>query len=108
LSLNRATLEWLDADPDGLLAAARRLPGLKEGDDDPEVRRLLDLLLLDHRGRLNVVNQDLLDQLLLARPEALAEAVQILIAHREAVVQVMTRYGYTDSAWIGGYLDRDL
>jgi hypothetical protein len=108
LTVNRAMLDWAAADPEGLLASARRLPKLAKDDDDPGARRLLDLLLLDHRGRINAVNQDLLDQLLLARPEALAEAVQILVAHRDAVVKVMTRYGYTDQAWIGGYLDRDL
>ena len=37
-----------------------------------------------------------LDRLLKARPEALVEAVQILIDHPEDVVKVMTRYGYTD------------
>ena len=47
-------------------------------------------------------------QVLDRRPEALVEAVQMLNAHREAVVQVMTRQGYTDPASIGGYLDRDL
>jgi hypothetical protein len=108
LTVNRAMLDWAEADPEGLLAAARRVATMKEGDEDPGARRLLNLLLLDHRGRINVVNQDLLDQLLLARPEALAEAVQILVAHRDAVVQAMTRYGYTDQAWIGGHLDRDL
>ena len=36
------------------------------------------------------------DELLAVRPEALVEAVQILNAHRDEVVKVMTRYGYTD------------
>ena len=43
-----------------------------------------------------------------ARPEALVEAVQILNAHRDEVVVVMMRHGYTDPSTIGGYLDRDL
>ena len=46
--------------------------------------------------------------MLAARPEALVEAVQILNAHRDEVVKIMTRYGYTDPLAIGGYLDRDL
>jgi len=46
--------------------------------------------------------------LLGARPEALVEAVQILNAHRDEIVTIMTRYGYTDPKAIGGYLDRDL
>jgi hypothetical protein len=49
-----------------------------------------------------------LDRLLKARPEALVEAVQILINHTGAAVRVMTNYGYTDPELIGGYLDRDL
>ena len=49
-----------------------------------------------------------LDRLLKARPEGLVEGVQILIDHPEAVVSVMTRYGYTDPDAIGGFLDRDL
>ena len=50
----------------------------------------------------------LTNELLRLRPEALVEAVQILNAHRDEVVKVMTRYGYTDPNSIGGYLDRDL
>jgi hypothetical protein len=50
----------------------------------------------------------LLEQLLNRRPQALVEAIQILNAHRDEVVKVMTRYGYTDPQSIGGYLDRDL
>ena len=54
------------------------------------------------------VRRDLTAQLLDARPEALVEAVQILSAHRDEIVKVMTRYGYSDPKAIGGYLDRDL
>jgi hypothetical protein len=43
-----------------------------------------------------------------ARPEALVEGVKILNAHRDEVAAIMTRYGYTDPARLGGYLDRDL
>ena len=54
------------------------------------------------------IKRYLTDQLLQRRPQALVEAVQILNAHRDEVVKVMTRSGYTDPQWIGGYLDRDL
>jgi len=108
LTVNRKTLDWAESDPEGLLAAARLVASRKQDADDPEAVRLLRLILVDARGRSNTTNQDLLDQLLAARPEALVEAVQILVARRDAVIRVMTRYGYTDSAWIGGYLDRDL
>ena len=55
-----------------------------------------------------VASRSSLDRLLKARPQALVEGVEILIARPEAVVTVMTRYGYTDPETIGGYLDRDL
>ena len=54
------------------------------------------------------VKHYLTEQLLNRRPQALVEAIQILNAHRDEVVKVMTRYGYTSPQSIGGYLDRDL
>ena len=36
------------------------------------------------------------------------EAVQILNAHRDTVIEVMSNFGYTDPKRLGGYLDRDL
>jgi hypothetical protein len=32
----------------------------------------------------------------------------ILNAHRDEIIKVMTRYGYTEPETFGGYLDRDL
>ncbi len=54
------------------------------------------------------VRRYLTSELLRLRPRALVEAVQILNAHRDEVVKVMSRYGYTDPNQIGGFLDRDL
>jgi hypothetical protein len=54
------------------------------------------------------VRHELTRQVFAARPEALVEAVQILNAHPDEVVAMMTRYGYTDPMRLGGYLDRDL
>ena len=48
------------------------------------------------------------ERLLAARPEALVEAVEILIARPDAVRTVLTRFAYTDPHSIGGYLDRGL
>ena len=42
------------------------------------------------------------------RPEALVEAVEILIARPDSVRAVLLRGGYTDEASIGGFLDEDL
>jgi hypothetical protein len=108
LTVDRAMLDWAQSDPEGLIEAARQVAARKEGEDGPNASRLLRVLLLDARGRPNATNQELLDMLLNARPEALVEAVEILIDRREDVVRVMTRFGYTDPAWIGGFLDRDL
>ena len=48
------------------------------------------------------------ERILKGRPQALVEAVEILIRRPEAVRAVLTRFGYTDPDTIGGYLDRDL
>jgi hypothetical protein len=97
LALNQDMLEWARGDPRGLLEAARYLAARKDGGDDPGARRLVQL-----------VPRSFLDKLLRNRPQGLVEGVQILVDHTDEVVRVMTRYGYTDPATIGGFLDRDL
>jgi hypothetical protein len=108
LSLNQLVLEWSQSDPQGLLAAARGIASGRSIAGDQPARRLLDLITTESNPDGPRVRHDLTDQLLAARPEALVEAVQILNAHRDQVVQVMTRYAYTDPNRIGGFLDREL
>ena len=92
---------WARSDPDGLLAAARRLAGRLEPGDDPAAIRLRAILDgHDSSGFLRL--------LFGARPEALVDAVRILIARPEAVRTVLTSEPYTDPETIGGPLDRDL
>lgn len=97
LTLNQDVLDWARKDPQGLLQAARYLADHKDAGKDPTAQRLVRL-----------VPRSSLDRLLRIRPEGLVEGVQILVDHTDDVMKVMTRYGYTDPATIGGFLDRDL
>lgn len=108
LGLNRAILDWARTDPRGLIAAARRLSSLHADEVDSDAARLGRLMVPDFEGRTDPIRRNLLEQLLNVRPEALHEAVSILVDHPDAVAAVLTRYGYTDPATIGGFLDRDL
>jgi hypothetical protein len=108
LTLNQSILRWARDDPKGLLAAAQFLAARKQPEPDPGARRLVGLLVDDPTPKVVQTRQYFLDRLLKGRPEALVEAVEILIRHTGDVVKVMTRYGYTDPQAVGGFLDRDL
>ncbi|HKI19640.1 MAG TPA: glycosyltransferase family 39 protein [Isosphaeraceae bacterium] len=108
LTVNQAVLNWSRTDPDGLLAAARKIAANESIENDAKAQRLMVLLVGEPNSKVPSVRRDLLDQLLEARPRALVEAVEIINNRRDDVVTVMTRYGYTDHRSIGGYLDRDL
>lgn len=108
LAVNAGVVEWARNDPESLKAAARVLAGRGSTQEDPHAARLENLLIPEAEGRSRAVRRDLLDQLLRARPEGLTEAVAILVDRPEAVVRVLTRYGYTDPATVGGFLDSDL
>ena len=119
LSLNQPLFEWAKKDPDGLHKAAEGLAKRAETDlkgliemaqkkarrdkfdpiGDEKQDRLLAVLLRDPNGTA---------ELFQGRPEALVEAVDILVAHPEEVRRVMTRSAYTDLDSIGGPLDRDI
>jgi hypothetical protein len=106
-AVNPAILEKSRSDPEWLLTAARLLADKRPLDQNPGEKRLYALVTgegTDH----DPVREDLTNQLLVARPEALVDAVRILNAHRDEVVRIMTRYAYTDPLGLGGYLDRDL
>jgi hypothetical protein len=108
LAVNERVLAWSRSDPDGLLAAARHLAAKRPIREDAEARRLFSLITAESDPNGPQVRHDFLAQLLAARPQALVEGVQILNAHRDEVVRIMTRYAYTDPMCVGGYLDRDL
>jgi hypothetical protein len=106
LTLNQSTLDWSRRDPEGLEAAARKIAARQPLEKDSQAKQLWDLMTSEPNQ--NGPRHWYVDQLLSRRPEAFVEAVQILNAHREEVITVMTWYGYTDVSRIGGYLDRDL
>ena len=108
LAVNQAILDWSRNDPEGLLAAARKVASGQSLEKDAQAKKLFDLMTNESSSKGPRVRHYLTNELLRLRPQALVETVEILNAHRDEVVQVMTRYGYTDPSWIGGYLDRDL
>ncbi|WP_165220938.1 glycosyltransferase family 39 protein [Aquisphaera insulae] len=108
LIANEAVLRWAREDPAGLEAAAKKLEADGIGSADPHASRLMNLMTVHPEAKHAKIRRFLLNRLLKTRPVALVEGVRILAAHPEAVVEVMTRYAYTDPEWIGGYLDRDL
>ena len=107
-ALNEAFLDWSRTDPAGLLAAAKRIALKQATTDDEQVQRFYASIAPGSNPSWPATRRQLLEQLLKARPQALVEAVQILNAHRDEVVKVMSRHGYIDPNRIGGYLDRDL
>ena len=103
-AVHEPSFEWAKRDSEGLRAAARKLVERRPIDDDLDALRLQriltrDILPIDSGGRL-------FERLLHARPEALLEAVAILIQRADDLRNVMTRHVFTDPATIGGYLDR--
>ncbi len=115
LKLNQSALTWSRDDPAGMLAAARALVAarLRRSTNapeslDPGARRLLRIMTADLTPAAVKFRQELVDQVLEARPEAFIEAVEILNAHRQEVAAIMTRPGYTDVEAGAGFLDRDL
>jgi hypothetical protein len=108
LAFNEEVLAWARDRPESFKAAAAKIAGRGPIQGDADAERLQRLLVPVVEGRAQTVRRDLLDQLLRARPEGLVEAATILADHPDAVLAALTRYGYTDPASIGGYLDRDI
>ena len=107
LAVNQPVLDWSRSDPQGLLAAARHLAAKRPVEEHEGARRLY-ALITDDNPRGQQIRHEMARQLFAGRSDALVEAVQILNAHRDEVVKIITRYAYTDPSRVGGYLDRDL
>ena len=107
LALDQTILDWSRSDPEGLLAAARHIAANRPLEGNKDAKRLMELLTTETKEGKKIPNY-FTRKLLHLRPEALVEAIQMLNTHRDEIVRVMTRYGYTDPPTIGGYLDRDL
>jgi hypothetical protein len=108
LAINERIFDWARNDPEGLKEAARAIAekrAIEPGSLAANLRTYLDRRVGDQQ-------EDRLDwrtmYVLRNRPEALVEAVEILIKRPQAVRSVLLRGGYTDEASIGGFLDQDL
>ena len=108
LSVDERIFDWARADPDGLRAAARAVASrgtIEPGSGAARLRAFLDRKDADTpKDRLEWRTGVLLRN----RPEALVEAVEILIARPDAVRSVLLRSGYTDVDSIGGFLDQEM
>ena len=104
-NIDKRALDWARRDPAGLRSAARAVAS-RQGRLDDNASRLLTILKrhdpFDRPGQLGS------ERLLRGRPQALLEAVEILIARPGGVRTVMTRYPYTQEDMIGGFLDQEL
>ncbi|MBI1325554.1 4-amino-4-deoxy-L-arabinose transferase [bacterium] len=113
LAVNEPMFEWAANDPEVLRAAATQLVAISKSGTVP---KLTDTNLSDPSKRLLAVltrydkpeaGRDFSGILFRARPEGLAEGVEILIRHGKTLREVMLRSGYTDPNWIGGPVDGD-
>jgi hypothetical protein len=99
LSVNESIFAWAARDPNMLRDAAR---AVAERRDSPQARRLLAILTRYDKPK---EGHSASETLLRSRPQALPEAVEMLIRRPDAIRRVLTRYSYTDPASIGGDLD---
>ena len=99
LSVNETMFTWAAFDPEGLRAAARIIASKSAAELNPDAQRLLKEL--SFHDKKSPYSQLLLE----ARPRAVAEAVEILIARPNDLRTILTRFPYTDPSAIGGYLD---
>jgi hypothetical protein len=85
--------DWAKSDPESLRAAARAIANSRTIGDDPQQKRLGAILKRHYDTQFNLHPFDILIQ---ARPEALAEAAEILIRRGDDVRRVLTHLGYLD------------
>lgn len=105
-TVDETLFAWARDDPAGLRAAARAIASGSPLEEDGDASRLMTFLSrFDRPGRPEGF---VARRYLHARPVALIEAVEILMARPDAVRTVLTRLPYTDPEDIGGYLDKDL
>jgi hypothetical protein len=104
LNVNEEAFQWARTDPAGLRAAARAIVE-QAPRPDANARRLL--AILERHDPMDPPDQRASERLLRGRPEALREAVEILINRAKDLRVLLTRWGYTDPERIGGFLDQD-
>ena len=97
-------LEWAEDDPESLRAGAKVLAHDKTPGNNPSAQRLLAILSRTPKDRPGMFTR----LLLRVRPEALNEAIEIIITRPDAIRTVLGRDSYTDPHSIGGYLDEGI
>jgi hypothetical protein len=103
LNIDRRSLDWAQTDPDGLRAAAT---AILARDVPPGGGASKLLAMLKRHDALDPPGQRASERLLRGRPEALLEAVEILISRGAQVSAILSSFPYTDPESIGGFLDR--
>lgn len=121
LAGNKELLDWAKADPFAATIAAHDLALGRTREDDPNPARLrslfkdqddaLRLLLMMARHAIhqkaapNPPDSLFTMKFFTPRPEAVPEAIDILIAHPDAVRRAATHLLFTDPDTVGGWLD---
>jgi hypothetical protein len=105
LNIYKRSLEWALRDPEGLRSAARAVAS-GHGRLDERAERLLSIL--KRHDPFDPPDQRASERLLRGRPQALVEAVEIMITRANDVRTVLARYAYTDASMTGGPLDQAL
>ncbi len=97
-------LEWAQDDPESLRDGAKILARDKTPGNNPSAQRLMAILSRTPKDRPGMFTR----LLLRVRPEALEEAIEIIITRFEAIRTVLGRESYTDPNSIGGYVDEGI
>jgi len=110
LDFDRTVLDWARTDPAGLREAARTLAtrgAVEPGTNAGRLKAFLDRPLYPD-PKAESYWRGWVEALLRARPRALVEAAEILIARPDAVRTILLHPAYMEPATVGGYLDKDM
>ena len=108
LAVDPTLFAWARDDPAGLRAAARVVAArglIEPGSKAARLQAFLDRRMFNDPETQAQWRRSWLEPVLRNRPEAVAEAVEILIQRPGAVHAVLLHPGYRDPALVGGYLD---
>ena len=111
LDLDSTLFNWARSDPAGLRTAARVIAtrgAIEPGSSAARLRSFLDRRLFNDPQTQEQWRQSWLEPVLRNRPEAVAEAIEILINRPDAVRSILLHPGYLDPATVGGYLDEGI
>jgi fermentation-respiration switch protein FrsA (DUF1100 family) len=105
INIFKRSLDWATTDPEGLRSAAR---SIISGSAVPDANEARLLAILKRHDPLDAPNGLSSERLLRGRPQALLEAVEMLINRSDDLRTVLSRYPYTSADAIAGFLDRRL